>query len=184
MARQRAGDRGDLTGGDRHVQVARLTSVQPGEGMARRAPEPDHHAAMLQTAIGVDEARPDGGNSRPHGLCREDVDAARLACLNVVVEEDQHLARGHLGGRIVERRPIERSIVRQHRHVVPPGQPFHQCQRLGLHRVVVDQHEVEPSLSVRGVDRLDARTQEPGLIAKGDDDGRGRRSPAGRRRIR
>ena len=92
----------------------RLPAPRPArEKVAGGAAEPEHDACMLNRVVRKPQRssnRPDIG---PDGKSHHFGKPCFTYDLDIIVQEAQHLAGGRRGGAVVDRRPIEGTLVAQ-----------------------------------------------------------------------
>ena len=139
--------------------------------MACSPREPHDQAAVLQTAVRVEQPCPGGADVRPERLRAERGQPPAPECLDVVVEEQQDVAPRRLRASVVQRRPVEGPGIGQHADVGAVGEALDQGQGLRVGGSVVDQDDLNAGVhGGRRSDGVDAGAEEPRLVPKGDQD--------------
>jgi hypothetical protein len=110
--RQHAGSGHRAYRPDLPVGAMRLPAPRPaGEEVAGGAAEPEHDACMLNRVVRKPQRssnRPDIG---PDGKSHHFGEPRFTYDLDIIVQEAQHLAGGRRSGAVVDRRPIEGTLV-------------------------------------------------------------------------
>ena len=162
-----AGHRDDIALRQRQAEIAGFVGRGEAERVARDAPRGEEHAGVLHLAVGIQQLRPDHRHLRPLHMFEQRVQPVRLHHLDVVVQEQQILARRRRHAAVVEMRPVERI---RHRHdlvgvLLQPDLP----RDLPV-RNVVDADDLEVAIGGALAQRLDAGLDVAPRGAGRDDD--------------
>jgi hypothetical protein len=129
-------------------------------------PVRDADAAVLDAAVRIAQEAAHRTHVGLHGDVHERLDPVAVGHLDVVVEEDQHVAGGGRGAAVDQAREVEVDVGPHH----PVARALEQRARPRLRGAVVHQHHLE-----RAPARLRHPLEEPrdqlGLVAGRDDDG-------------
>ena len=140
-----------------------------GHPMCSNAVEPENHAAVLQSPIRIQQLGPNGTNAGAQCMRHHLPQPAAVDHLDVIIEEQQDLARRDGGGTVVQISEVERPRKCQHLNTGHSCQSVQQLKRRRIAAAIVDDQDLEAGI-VRSLEQaIDARRQKIVVIPGGDD---------------
>jgi len=72
------------------IEKTGMTARDAGKGVSRHAPEAQNDPTVLQRAVWIPQARPDGADSRAHGMAHHLAQPIGLVRIDIVVQKREH----------------------------------------------------------------------------------------------